>query len=44
MIAFLELLLQIITTIAYGVLIWVLWPVLSALVAALNAIGHFFNH
>ena len=44
MIELLEILLRIITAIAYGLLIWVLWPVLNALITALNGIAHLFNH
>ena len=44
MIQILELIVQIVTTIAYGVLIWVLWPLINAIVAAINAIIHYFFH
>jgi len=43
MIPYLEIILRVINIIAYGALVWVLWPVLSALVAALNAIAHLFH-
>jgi len=39
----LELICQIINAIAYGILIWVLWPVISAIVAAINSIAHLFH-
>jgi len=44
MIQLLELILNILTTIAIGVVTWLLWPLLTALVAALNALVHFFIH
>ena len=40
----LEILMQILRTLVDGLIVWVLWPLLSALVAALNAAIHFFTH
>jgi hypothetical protein len=44
MFQFLEILMQILRTMVDGLIVWVLWPLLSALVAALNAIVHYFTH
>ena len=44
MFAYLEIILQIIDYIFYGLIVWFLWPVLSALISALNAVVHFFGH
>ena len=38
-----ELICQIINFIAYAVMVWVLWPVISAIVTAINGIAHFFH-
>jgi hypothetical protein len=38
----LELICQIVNAVAYVVLIWVLWPIINAIVAAINSIIHFF--
>jgi len=40
MFQFLEILMQLLNYIAYGFLVWVLWPLLSAIVALLNAAVH----
>ena len=44
MIQILELVVQIVTTIAYGVLFYVLWPLINAFVAAINGFIHVFVH
>ena len=44
MFQFLEILMQILRTMVDGLIVWVLWPLLSALVAALNAAIHYFTH
>ena len=44
MFQFLEILMQLLNYIAYGFLVWVLWPLLSAIVALLNAVVHYFTH
>ena len=44
MIQILELVFNIIVAIAVSVVAWAIWPVLTALVAVLNAIAHFFVH
>ena len=38
-----ELICQIINFVAYAVLIWVIWPVINAIVAGINSIFHFFH-
>ena len=44
MIQILEFIYKIIITIAIGVLIWATWPILTALLSALNGIANVFNH